>query len=62
MRPIIDNLFRQRGWEKLPHLERVGAVYNFVKDGILFGYEKAFSSISAFIDKGENFEAFEMEC
>ncbi len=36
--PLIDNLVRQRGWEKLPEFERIGAVYNFVKDEILFGY------------------------
>jgi transglutaminase-like putative cysteine protease len=36
--PVIDTLVRQRSWEKLPEFERIGAVYNFVKDEILFGY------------------------
>jgi transglutaminase-like putative cysteine protease len=36
--PLIDDLVRRRGWERLPEFERIGAVYHFVKDEILFGY------------------------
>ena len=34
----IGQLVRERGWRKLPVYDRIGAVYSFVKDEILFGY------------------------
>ena len=34
----IQLLVEGRGWKNLPETERVKAIYNFVKDEILFGY------------------------
>lgn len=34
----IQLLIEGRGWKNLPETERVKAIYNFVKDEILFGY------------------------
>ena len=34
----IQLLVEDRGWKNLPETERVKAIYNFVKDEILFGY------------------------
>lgn len=34
----IQLLVERRGWKNLPETERVKAIYNFVKDEILFGY------------------------
>ena len=34
----IQLLIEDRGWKNLPETERVKAIYNFVKDEILFGY------------------------
>ncbi len=34
----IQDLIESRKWKTLPEEERVGAIYNFVKDEILFGY------------------------
>ena len=34
----IQKLIRDKGWRDLPEFERIGAIYNFVKDDILFGY------------------------
>ena len=34
----IRELIGSRGWKKLPEPERVKAIYDFVKDEILFGY------------------------
>ena len=34
----IRKLIRERGWKDLPEYERVKAIYNFVRDEILFGY------------------------
>ena len=34
----IQELIRTRGWRDLPEFERIGAIYNFVRDEILFGY------------------------
>ncbi len=34
----IRRLIENRGWGSLPEIERVKAIYNFVKDEILFGY------------------------
>lgn len=34
----IQLLVERRGWKNLSETERVKAIYNFVKDEILFGY------------------------
>lgn len=34
----IQDLIRDRGWPDLPVFERIGAIYNFVRDEVLFGY------------------------
>lgn len=36
--PAIASLVTSRKWQELPEKERVKAIYNFVKDEILFGY------------------------
>lgn len=36
--PTIAQLVEQRGWKKLDTFERIGAIYLFVRDEILFGY------------------------
>lgn len=36
--PSIQTLARKRGWSGLPEAERVRAIYDFVRDEILFGY------------------------
>ena len=36
--PDIARLVAERGWSRLPHFERIGAVYTFVRDDIRFGY------------------------
>ena len=36
----IQDLIRNKGWKELPEFERIGAIYNFVKDDILFGYNE----------------------
>lgn len=36
--PTVVALIRDRGWSKLPEKNRIGAVYQFVRDEILFGY------------------------
>ena len=35
---FIQKLIREREWRKLPLYERIGAIYDFVRDEILFGY------------------------
>ncbi len=37
----ISELIRDRGWEKLARHERIGAVYDFVRNEIEFGYNRA---------------------
>lgn len=34
----IQRLIKDRGWERLPPTERIGAAYDFVRNDILFGY------------------------
>lgn len=34
----IQELIMDRGWMDFPEFERIGAIYNFVRDEILFGY------------------------
>lgn len=36
--PTIQEFVRSRGWAELPVFDRIGAAYNFVRDGIDFGY------------------------
>lgn len=36
--PAIQELVARRGWMQLSEHERIGAVYNFVRDDIAFGY------------------------
>lgn len=36
--PAIESLVRRRGWRALPAKERIGAVYDFVRNEIAFGY------------------------
>ncbi|MGO4204759.1 transglutaminase domain-containing protein [Rhodococcus sp. TAF43] len=39
--PSIQALIAQRGWRDLPHGIRIGAVYDFVRDEIGFGYNSS---------------------
>ncbi len=34
----IQQLIKERGWKQLPEFERIKAIYNYVRDEILFGY------------------------
>ncbi|PTR32375.1 transglutaminase superfamily protein [Rhodococcus sp. OK519] len=34
----VQSLVTERGWRDLPYETRIGAVYDFVRDGITFGY------------------------
>ncbi len=36
--PAIDTLVERQGWRQLPAFERIGAVYDFVRNEIAFGY------------------------
>ena len=36
--PAIENLIERRAWRSLEKLERIQAIYNYVRDEILFGY------------------------
>ena len=36
--PDLEALIRARGWRALPEFERIGAIYDFVRDEIPFGY------------------------
>ncbi len=36
--PAIEELIANRGWRQLPTYERIGAVYDFVRNEIAFGY------------------------
>ncbi|MBU0589196.1 MAG: transglutaminase-like domain-containing protein [Gammaproteobacteria bacterium] len=36
--PELQRLIAGRGWEKLPEYERIGAIYEFVRNEIAFGY------------------------
>lgn len=38
--PAIDALLAGRGWRALPLHERIGAVYDFVRNEIAFGYNE----------------------
>ena len=39
--PRIQALAAQRGWRMLPERKRIGAIYDFVRDEIAFGYNLA---------------------
>ena len=39
--PAIEGLVERRGWRQLPVFERIGAVYDFVRNEIAFGYNEA---------------------
>ena len=34
----IQKLIHKKGWKELPEFERIKAIYNYVRDEILFGY------------------------
>jgi transglutaminase-like putative cysteine protease len=38
--PDIEALVARRGWRALPHYDRIGAVYDFVRNEIAFGYNE----------------------
>ena len=38
--PPIERLVAARGWRTLPEYERIGAVYDFVRNEIAFGYNR----------------------
>ncbi len=39
--PAIAALIEERGWSRLPQTDRIGAIYDFVRDDIPFGYNRA---------------------
>lgn len=39
--PALMSLVAQRGWQSLPEYERIGAVYDFVRNEIAFGYNES---------------------
>jgi hypothetical protein len=39
--PALATLVAQRGWRGLPEYERIGAVYDFVRNEIAFGYNES---------------------
>ena len=36
--PTLRAFSQERGWADLPEYERIGAIYDFVRNEILFGY------------------------
>ena len=38
--PSIQSLISDKGWRNLSEYDAIGAVYHFVKDEILFGYNR----------------------
>lgn len=38
LHPSIQTLIQSRGWKKLPPFECICAIYDFIRDEILFGY------------------------
>lgn len=34
----IQKLIQKKGWNKMPEFERIKAIYNYIRDDILFGY------------------------
>ncbi len=39
--PSVSKLIEDRGWKGLPQRDRIGAVYDFVRNEIAFGYNRA---------------------
>jgi transglutaminase-like putative cysteine protease len=39
--PAIAALIEARGWSRLPQADRIGAIYDFVRNDIPFGYNRA---------------------
>ncbi len=39
--PAIAKLIRDRGWANLPRHEKIGAAYDFVRNEVTFGYNRA---------------------
>ena len=39
--PSLEALIREGGWRALPEFERIGAIYDFVRDAIPFGYNRS---------------------
>ena len=39
--PNIQNLIKNRGWGKLSEYEKIGAAYEYVRDEVLFGYNRS---------------------
>ncbi|MCB0831820.1 MAG: hypothetical protein KDB64_12895, partial [Solirubrobacterales bacterium] len=39
--PGVERLVTERGWRELGESERIGAVYDFVRDEIRFGYNNS---------------------
>ncbi|QWG20746.1 transglutaminase family protein [Bradyrhizobium sediminis] len=39
--PAIRNLVQAQAWMRLPERERIGAIYDFVRDRIAFGYNES---------------------
>lgn len=37
---LIQKLIVDRGWKKLPDHEKIGAAYDYVRNEVLFGYNK----------------------
>ena len=37
----IKDLIRSRGWETLDTFSRIGAIYDYVRNEILFGYNRS---------------------
>lgn len=40
-KPAVATLVKDRGWGKLPRHDRIGAVYDFVRNEIAFGYNRS---------------------
>ena len=39
--PQLQQLIQDRGWQVLPEFERIGAIYDFVRNEIKFGYNES---------------------
>lgn len=39
--PAIEAVVEERGWRQLPTFERIGAVYDFVRNEIAYGCNEA---------------------
>jgi len=39
--PGIDGLVKSKNWRGLPEYEKIGSIYNFVRDEIAFGYNES---------------------